>query len=158
MYAATGYTFAVRGIVQKYNSFAFSGNSMTELLVRNPEDLKTIQMDYNNYACDIVGYQPNERLKQSNPSLWQQMLDERVTTSYSPQFRIIAKQISNSLGSRAMTMQQWRDLSGVDKHSIFTDPKYLNPIAPVDRWNWRVSESSPNRIDHADVAVIGAFD
>jgi hypothetical protein len=161
MYGTAGYAFDLRGIVQKYNSFAFGGNTIVEFAFGTPQDLATVQSDYNNYGTDVIAYGPNERYKTQAPELWAQMEKERFKTDYPPAlFRTISKGVVSGAGGpdgKYLTMRNWQRDSGLDQHSIFADPKYVNPLAPIDRWDWRLKPDSPNIRSDVPGGSIGAF-
>ena len=62
-----------------------------------------------------------------------------------------------NIGRRCLTMKEWREHSGQDKHSLFADPKYVRPWPPIDQWDWRVKPDSPNLKAGEDGRDIGSF-
>ena len=60
-------------------------------------------------------------------------------------------------GKRYLTMAEWREASGQDEHSIFADPKYVEPYGTIDRWDWSVELDSPNIGAGEGGTTIGAF-
>lgn len=161
MYAAAGYAFDLQGIVQKYNSFAFAGNAIVEFALGNSADMATSQSDYNNYGTDVIAFEPNVKYKTQDPETWAQMEKERFKTPYNPSFfRTVSKGVvSTTVFPKAMymTLQSWKKDSGLDKNSVFADPQYVNPAAPIDRWDWRPKPGSPNIRKDVPGGYIGAF-
>jgi hypothetical protein len=156
MYAAAGYTFSSRGLMQMYNSFAFGGNAIVSFLDRDPEDLKTVRSDYNNFGCDVLGYEPNQALRQTDPARFAQIQAEAFKASYG-RLRIISKQVVDcGLGS-FHTLSGWQHASGQDRHSIFADPAYVDPLPPVESWNWHVKPGSANVMPGVPGGFIGAL-
>src|SRR6185503_6364293 len=137
MYAAASYTWSAKGSVQLNNSFCFAGNSVYEVMLQTAED-KTFRSDYNNLGTDITTI--NAGFETGEPETWKKMKAEEFKTSYPPAiFRVNSKRVVNDV----KTLKDWQAQSGQDKHSIFADPLYVNPLPPIDRWDWRVKANSP---------------
>lgn len=155
MYGAASYAFSASGSVQLNNSFSFAGNDVYFFHVHHPDELKTFSSDYNNIGSNITQY--NHHLEKEDPELWKQMKAEEFESDYDgSRFRSGSKAVIGSSGTRYLTLQAWREASGQDMHSVFADPKYVNPYAPIDSWDWRVRPDSPNIGAGKNGDIIGA--
>ncbi|MBM3861117.1 MAG: hypothetical protein FJ395_15920 [Verrucomicrobia bacterium] len=127
-------------IVIQYNSLNWNGNSM--LVLDQPAE--TIQkhsiIDYNNYGTTFLRPEGAEdKAGQYGKSL-------QKPFPYLPsnrEFIAGAKKFVN--------MEDWLKYSGQDKHSIFADPKWINPRAG----RFDVAADSPNLLPNGK--IIGAL-
>ena len=127
------------GTVCQNNCFAFSGNQMYRITTADEEELDTFDADYNNLGT---------RLRE-----WQ---GARPAHSLTPNVK------SLQVGSKTMvtlnekwyhSLEEWRRRSGKDQHSIFADPKFVDP----DKHDFRVRPGSPNISAGKNGATIGAL-
>lgn len=154
MYAAANYIWSEKGSVQFNNSFCFAGNSIYGMRMHAPSDIKEFRSDYNNLGTSITGYGPNVAYEKENPALWKEIKDAEFDVSHLPPgFRAASKWIVTP----HVTLKSWQRATGQDMHSIFADPQYVNPMPPVDRWDWRVKPGSPNLTAGEGGSAIGAF-
>jgi len=139
MYGAAYFLRSASGSVCQNNCFAFSGNQMYRITTANEEELKTFDADYNNLGT---------RLRE-----WQ---GSRPAHSLMPEIK------SLQVGSKTMvtlneewyhSLDEWRQRSGKDMHSIFADPKFVDP----DERDFRLRPDSPNIGAGKNGATIGAF-
>lgn len=153
MYAAAAYTFSARDTVQMYNSFAFAGNDIYYAETLHPDEFKSFRSDYNNLGTSTTGYDPT--MKTRNPALYEECKAQEFTTDYKRYLQVVSKAVTMLDGKRYESFKAWREATGQDQHSIFADPKYIHPWAPVDSWNWGVQPESPNLAvkDEAGVPV-----
>jgi len=159
LYAAARYDFSLPGTVQMNNSLCFSGNDVYCGGWHHPEELKTFRSDYNNIGTVIRAYTLNA-VKETAPPTYKQIMAEKFDAKYGTRrfrFRTDAKAILSMGGKRYLTMKDWREASGQDKHSIFADPKHVKPFGVLDRWDWRLRPDSPNIGKGQNGATIGAF-
>jgi hypothetical protein len=142
MYAAAAYTFSARDTVQEFNSFAFAGNDIYYLDTSHPDEFKTFRSDYNNLGTITSTYNPT--LRTEKPGLFSELQAQEFPTKYKRHFHTLSKAVIALDGKRYESFKAWREETGQDKHSIFADPKYVHPWAPIDSWNWGVEADSPN--------------
>ena len=57
---------------------------------------------------------------------------------------------------RFRTLAEWKEYSKQEQHSLFADPKFVKPVPPIDRWDWRVRPDSPNIGKGENGTTIGA--
>jgi hypothetical protein len=158
MFAAASYAFSAAGSVQRNNSFSFGGNDVYSLEWHHPDELKTFDSDFNNLGSNITEY--NRGVEQSDPALWKLMKAEEFKVDYDPaRFRTSSKAVIGTRGGskRYFSLKQWRDETGLEKHSIFDDPQYVKPYLPIDSWDWSVKADSPNLKAGENGALIGAL-
>ncbi|MBC8876855.1 MAG: right-handed parallel beta-helix repeat-containing protein [Planctomycetes bacterium] len=138
MYGAAYFLRSVAGSVCQNNCFAFSGNQMYRITTADEKELETFDADYNNLGT---------RLRE-----WQ---GPRPAHSLMPEVK------SLQVGSKTMvtldetwyhSLEEWRDRSGRDMHSIFADPQFVDP----DKHDFRLRPDSPNIGAGKNGATIGA--
>jgi hypothetical protein len=157
MYAAAGYTFSARDTIQMYNSFAFAGNDIYTVNTSHPDEFKTFRSDYNNLGTITSTYNPT--LKTAKPALFAELQAHEFQPSYKRYLNTLSKAVIALDTDRYESLKAWREQTGQDKHSIFADPKYVQPWTPIDSWNWGVQADSANLSVKDDKgAPIGAFD
>ena len=157
MYAATSYLFSGKGSAQTNNSLAFGGNVVYSIACRTPEELAGFRSDYNNVGSRVAEYWTEIGQKDSDPALWQRIVAEDFKADYPYQLRTWSKGIIGA-DKQYETLKDWQEASGQDKHSIMADPKYVNPLPPIDRWDWRLKPGSPNIGAGENGATIGALE
>src|SRR5205814_2324242 len=108
----------------------------------SPDELKTFRSDYNNIGTNVTDY--NREFEKSNPELWKQMKAEDFPTHYDPALFLAGSKAIVGCGKQYHTMKSWREATGQDMHSIFSDPGYAKPYPPLDTWSWSVKSESPN--------------
>lgn len=118
------------------NSLTFNGNDQMYIETLDPSEVDTFRSDYNNFATqlrpsneggDMSVKAPHRLLRQDSKAI-----------------------IAGPLG-RYRDLDSWRKAHGQDQHSLFVDPKYVDPI----RHDFRLMEDSPNRGAGRDGADIG---
>jgi hypothetical protein len=157
MYGAASYVFSARGSRQIGNSFAFAGNDIYSLEVGHPDELRTFQSDYNNMGTLVSRYGDNAHLEKDDPELWRQLQKQEFAADYPSPFLTVSKALVAVNGKRYLSLRSWRDQTGQDRHSIMADPRYMNAVAPPDRWDWRVPTDSANAGAGPDGTCIGAL-
>ncbi len=156
MFAAAVYAFSARGTTQMNNSFAFgASNDVYSIEMQHPDELKTFVSDYNNLGTLVGAYGDNYKLEKSDPDLWRRIKAEAFSAKYPIQFFLASKAVVSLNGKRYLTLKDWTQATGQDKHSLFADPGYVNPCANIDRWDWSVKPGSPNLIGGLNMGPIG---
>lgn len=152
MYSGISFLASIKDSICMNNSLAFQGNDtiVVDEDVRNKHYFKTFKCDYNNYATVLA------------PSLVKKGSD---TLQHSDKYKTIfagSKAIFNynkrvpgkgQRSTRFDTMKAWQETTGLDRHSIFADPKYNNIL----EYDFRLSEDSPNLGAGKGGADIGAL-
>ena len=137
MYGALQVVFSAEGTISMNNSFCFSGNDQYVVNNRKPAAFETFVSDYNNVGTKL-----------RNPEKWNKIVPE------DPFFQHIgSKAVIGLNGRRYNSLEAWRKATGKDAHTIFKDPKYVNP---KDR-DFRLKPGSPNIGAGKDGVTIGAF-
>jgi parallel beta-helix repeat protein len=121
------------------NSFTFNGNDQMYIYTFDDNNKKSFFCDYNNWATAIGKHYNTRKLPQME-------IKQRALKSGS-------KAIFSYNDKRYQTMEEWRKASGLDKNSIYLDPKYVAP----EKYDFHLSKDSPNLKAGKDGGVIGAF-
>ncbi|MBN1673247.1 MAG: right-handed parallel beta-helix repeat-containing protein [Kiritimatiellae bacterium] len=144
--ASLGVHGSAAGSVCRNNSLAFPGNGIYSGL--SQEQMKTFDCDYNNlffYLRDDYA-----KLKPPPPG-------ERAKPFRGDAFGAGTKGLAyvNGLKPRGYitSISEWRNYSGVDRHSIFFHPKYVDPRGH----DYRLAPDSPNIGAGASGTTIGAL-
>ncbi|MFZ4693583.1 MAG: right-handed parallel beta-helix repeat-containing protein [Verrucomicrobiia bacterium] len=145
MYGGLGVIYSCRNTVVKNNAFCFTGNDSVYILEDNAADFRSMQMDYNNHACNVAAIPRKMPLK---PFLrdGSKAIIQATVQGYESSVKL-------TFEDRLLTMEDWRKFSGKDEHSIFADPNWINPIAG----RWDVEKDSPNIGAGENGATIGAI-
>ena len=137
MYGAVKFIYSAEGSVSRNNSFCYSGNDQYLVAYRDKKEFETFDSDYNNVGT---------KLRRPDPG------DEIVPDS--PFFRHHGSKAVISLnGKRFNSLRRWQKETGKDVHSIFRDPKYVDP----ENWDFRLKSDSPNIGVGEGGATIGAL-
>ena len=158
LYAAVRYDYSLAGTVQMNNSLCFAGNDIFCGCWQHPDELKTFRSDYNNLGTNVTIHNRNRPVAKTET--WQQVLAEEFEAKYGTRrfrFGTVSKAILAMGDERYLTMKDWREASGQDKHSIFADPRYVKPYGAIDRWDWRLRPDSPNVGAGENRATLGAL-
>ena len=143
----------------KYNSLNWNGNSL--LIIQQPCDIlrNRCEIDYNNYGTTFdkeegtVG--PGKRLfGQSLLKPFGYLPGNREFIIYEDRDRASPAQEAIPRDKRTtvfVNMEDWQEYSGQDAHSIFDDPKWIDPRAG----RFDVAADSPNLLP--DGKIIGAL-
>jgi len=131
------YVLSAEGTVVENNCFAFNGNDSIYIEALSPTELETFQCDYNNLGT---------QLRPSNEGGDMSVIAPHLL------LKMGSKAIVYWNGERFRDMAGWR-ATGHGEHSIFLDPKWVDPIA----YDFRLSPDSPNIGAGRDGVDIGAF-
>ncbi len=107
--------------------------------------LAKFDCDYNNYGTALRGQPPGTMFDSVSPRRGEDFLEggSKAIVNFT-EYRGEMK--------RFVSMAQWREFSGLDRHTLFADPLYRDSAAR----DFRLEASSPNRGAGADGATIGA--
>lgn len=158
---AAGNTFAslwllrsAAGTVVQHNSFTFEGLQPLRITAEQPGDLATFRSDYNNLATffrkplarepalsqDERGrVQPAERVLRRAAAKFLVGLEGKVTRADLPGASDRIYRAANG-SLRFFSLEEWREASGQDQHSLFADPLYVD----AERGDFRLRAASPN--------------
>jgi hypothetical protein len=124
MYGAVQFLYSAAGSVSRNNSFCFSGNDQYVVLYQDSQELETFDSDYNNLGTQLRDPEPGEALVPQDPFFQHHG----------------SKAVISLNGERYNSLKAWREATGKDLHSIFADPKYVDP----EHWDFRLQPGSPN--------------
>jgi len=148
LYSAAAFLYSAVGSTCRNNSFAFQGNDVILIHVRKGEEgnLKKFDCDYNNYATSLRAQAEGVEIQTIKPR------EEEGFLNFG------SKAIGNltvwkGKMHRVHTMDAWRKLTGLDQHSIFANPLYVNAKGR----DFRLSPDSPNIGAGANGSTIGAM-
>lgn len=127
-----------------HNSLTFSGNRALYIQERNERSFQSLQCDHNNYASRIREIAPKRPENDFEPAARYGILTGQSKA-------IIAITMGSNYWRDFHTMQDWQSFSSKDKHSIFADPDYVDPLLK----DLRLLPDSPNKL--ADGSIIGAL-
>jgi len=87
------------------------------------------------------------------------VFDSITPRKQEPHFRGWSKAIVNyseykGSGKRFVSMAEWREFSGLDRHTLIADPLYVDSATR----DFRIDPKSPNRRAGADGKTIGAIE
>jgi len=148
LYSAAAFLYSCENSVCRNNSFAFQGNDVIvieENLGQKPK-LKTFDCDYNNYGTALRVQPEGISFDNVMPRQQESYLNHgsKAIVNYN-EYRGEMKRFVN--------MAEWREFSGLDRHTIFADPLFVNTAAR----DFRIDPNSPNRGAGADGVTIGAL-
>ncbi|MFC1596824.1 Ig-like domain-containing protein [Planctomycetota bacterium] len=141
---------ATEGIAIKYNSINWNGNQM--LNVSQPLDVLKhgIVIDGNNYGTTFQKPEgtetPRGAFGKSLPKPFRYLPSNREYLVYED-----TTDPAEPTSHAFVNMKDWQEFSGQDKHSIFADPKWIDPKAG----RFDVAADSPNLLP--DGTIIGAL-
>jgi hypothetical protein len=145
----------LRGTVCRNNDFAFGGNDVLVYDVQEGqrEWIKELDSDYNNLGAHLRSSE-GQMVQDDNPN------GLKVDSVTPPDaFLQGGKAIVAFLvggwkpGCRHLSMDDWRAVSGQEKHSIFADPRHVS----YPRYRFELQPDSPNLGAGEKGATIGAF-
>jgi hypothetical protein len=149
LYSAAAFLYSCENSVCSNNSFAFQGNDVVviEEELGGKGKLDTFDCDFNNYGT-ALREQPAGTV-----------FDRVEPREEEPHFHGWSKALVNYSeyngdGKRFVSMAEWREFSGRDKHTIVADPLYINSAGR----DFRIDSNSPNRVAGGAGTLIGALD
>jgi len=137
MYGAVKFLYSLEGTVSRNNSFCFSGNDQFVVVYREKGELAGFDSDYNNVGTKLRSPDPGDEIVPDS-SLFRHHGSKAVISLNRKRF--------NSLAA-------WQKATGKDLHSIFKDPKYVDP----EHRDLRLKPDSPNIGAGEQGATIGAL-
>jgi hypothetical protein len=126
------------------NAFCFAGNDSLLVEESSVEAFRSLEMDYNNWAAAALRAAQPLALPLPYLAAGKAVITVRVD-GYPSDVPLQAE-------SRLLTLTDWQRYSGQDAHSIFADPRWIDPRAGV----WELHADSPNLGAGKDGATIGA--
>lgn len=137
MYGAVKFFYSAEGTVSRDNSFCFSGNDQYLVVYADKKELDTFESDFNNLGTKLRSPDPGDEIVPVNPF-----------------FRHHGSKAVISLnGQRYNSLRAWQKATGKDMHSIFADPKYVDP----ENWDFHLQRDSPNIGAGEGGATMGAL-
>jgi len=137
MYGAVKFIYSAEASVSRNNSFCFSGNDQYLVIYRSKAEFDTFESDFNNVGTTLRQPEPGDEIISADPF-----------------FRHHGSKAVISLnGQRYNSLSSWQQATGQDRHTLFRDPKYVDP----ENWDFRLQPDSPNIAAGKDGATIGAL-
>ena len=146
MYDGVNLVLSAQGSEITGNSFTFTGNDSITISETNQEALASLVCDYNNYGA----------LLRANEVRPENDFEPAARYGYIAPGKAMAR--ANIAGKlhRFNRLDNWRKFSGLDAHSIFADPQYVDPL----NGDFRLMPGSPNILPNGDIlgaaSVFGA--
>jgi nitrous oxidase accessory protein NosD len=146
LYGGAVFIRSIDGSTCTDNSFAYQVNDAISIVEdkEGKEVLGRFACDYNNYGATLQPGEPGETPLEPRPRDRQLFTQSKAIVYFEqkpPPFQ------------RFRTMAAWREFSGLDAHSIFADPLYVDSAAG----DFRLEADSPNRGAGSDGSTIGAL-
>jgi len=137
---------SIDGTTLTNNSFAYQANDAISIVEdqEGKELLGRFTCDYNNYGATLQPGEPGDKALEPRPKDRQLFTQSKAIVYFEqkpPPFR------------RFRTMAAWREFSGLDAHSIFADPLFVDSASG----DFRLEAGSPNRGAGSDGSTIGAL-
>jgi len=135
------YVRSGHGTVIQNNCFTFNGNDQLYFEELSPGEFGSLHVDYNNLGT-VIGKAYGK--------------DKKADRSVKPPHRLInpqSKAIVYFNAKRFLNMDSYREVTGFGKHSIYADPKFVDPV----NHNFHLRPDSPNIGAGTDGSTIGAF-
>ena len=147
LYAAAAFLYSCEKSICRNNSFTFQGNDVIviEENLGEQRKLASFDCDYNNYGTALREQPQGTPFDSVSPREVESFLrgGSKAIVNYT-EYRGEMK--------RFVSLAQWREFSGLDRHTVFADPLYRDSAAR----DFRLGDKSPNRGAGADGATIGA--
>jgi nitrous oxidase accessory protein NosD len=146
LYGGAVFIRSIDGTTCTNNSFAYQANDAISIVEDKDgkERLGRFTCDYNNYGATLQPGEPGEKPLEPRPKDRQLFTQSKAIVYFEqkpPPFQ------------RFRTMAAWREFSGLDAHSIFADPLFVDSVAG----DFRLEAQSPNRAAGSDGSTIGAL-
>jgi hypothetical protein len=133
-----------RGTRVRNNAFCFAGNDSLLIQESSAQAFASLAMDYNNWAASAL--RASQPLPLPLPYLSAGKAVISVTVEgYQSDVPLQAE-------NRLLTLADWQKYSGKDAHSIFADPRWIDPRRGV----WELHADSPNIGAGENGTTIGA--
>jgi hypothetical protein len=147
LYSAAAFLYSCENSICRNNSFTFQGNDVIviEENLGEKRKLAKFDCDYNNYGTALREQPPGTQFDSISPRANEVFLrgGSKAIVNYT-EYRGEMK--------RFVSMAQWREFSGLDRHTLFADPLYRDSASR----DFGLDAKSPNRGAGADGATIGA--
>jgi len=146
LYSAAALLYSCENSICRNNSFTFQGNDVIviEENLGEKRKLATFGCDYNNYGTALRRQPPGTQFDSVSPRDNEGFLEggSKAIVNYT-EYRGEMK--------RFVSMAEWREFSGLDRHTLFADPLYRDSAAR----DFRLDAKSPNRGAGTHGATIG---
>jgi nitrous oxidase accessory protein NosD len=147
LYGGVVFVRSIEGSTCTNNSLAYQVNDA--ISIEEPEGgrerLAGFTCDYNNYGLTLQPGEAGEPPLEPRPKDRHLLTESKVLVFFSD---------SDGKAFRWFrTLQEWREFSGLDAHSIFADPLFVDSAAG----DFHLESSSPNRGAGSDGTAIGAL-
>lgn len=137
-----------QGSVIRNNAFCFTGNNSMRIYEPSAEAFRSLDLDYNNYAAQI------RDAEEERPDAEVKVPFDYLTPSKQMLERTDDQHASKKYEEKVFcSLKRWRAAMGKDAHSIFADPKFVDPASG----RFDVHKDSPNLGAGKDGADIGAL-
>lgn len=129
-----------KNAIVKNNAFCFSGNDSLVVIDRQADGIATLDADYNNYGTNV----------RSMP----ERLHPRQKYLFGGSKGVVLAMVGPQQEERRLkSLEEWQQFSGKDRHSICSDPRWIEPA--LGRWD--VEKDSPNIGAGENGTTIGAL-
>ena len=148
LYSAAAFLYSCENSVCRNNSFTFQGNDVIviEESVGQKSKLKTFDCDYNNYGTALREQPAGTKFDSITPRKSESFL-------YGYTKAIVNYSEYQGQRKRYVSLDEWREFSGLDRHTVFADPLYRDTAGR----DFRLETNSPNRGAGVDGVTIGAL-
>lgn len=140
MYDGINIPYSAENSVIKYNSFTFTGNDSLTFAEKDRKPFASLECDFNNWGGTIRSGETRPE-NDFNPA-------DRY--GYLGNSKAMLRATIGGKMHRFSRLDDWRNFSGQDQHSIFADPEYVDPL----NIDFRLLPNTPNLLP--DGKVIGA--
>lgn len=125
-----------------YNSFGFSSHAAIYLWDQDSAAMKSLVCDYNNFAMRLYDYQKYNPTRTEAPKIETIAIAGRYGSVAGGKAVIdhLDSFIDNKPRIRYERLADWQKASGKDRHSLYIDPGYIDPLAG----DFRLEKGSPN--------------
>jgi hypothetical protein len=126
------------------NAFCFAGNDSLLIRESSVQAFASLEMDHNNWAASAL------RASQPLPLPLPYLTPGKAVISVTVEG--YTSPVPLQAENRLLTLADWQGYSGKDKHSIFADPRWIDPRGGV----WELHADSPNIGAGKNGTTIGA--
>ncbi len=144
MYGGLWLVDSSQGTRVENNAFCFAGNDAVLIHEQSADAFASLQMDYNNWASSVQSAAKPLKLPFDYMSTSKAVVTAKVAGYVSS--------VKLTHEDRLLSLEDWQKFSGKDKHSLFADPRWIDPAAG----NWSLGPDSPNLKAGVNGQTIGA--
>jgi parallel beta-helix repeat protein len=149
LYSGACLLYSIQGSVVRNNDFAYNGNDnlVVEVMKGQKDHLKELDCDYNNLGTHLRQQPPGVKHDSVEPREKILSMGSKAIVRYSEW------DSKEPTAKRFVSMEEWRQFGGQDRHSVFADPLHL--CAQEQRFD--LDPRSPNLGAGENGATLGAF-